>query len=141
MGVHRAPYINPDRDDASEVAMKHILTEAAKGGYDGIAFTPDEAQEERWPTTKFKGIYNKKLPGMAQTLVQQHDPETENDMTHLQGWAVPMIPLSEKARGSIMQNGFTSFKRGGAVDDALALTRRFTKDGKAATMALKPKGK
>ena len=141
MGVPRAPYINPDRDDASEVAMKHILTEAAKGGYDGIAFTPDEAQEERWPTTKFKGIYNKKLPGMAQTLVQQHDPETENDMTHLQGWAVPMIPLSEKARGSIMQNGFTSFKRGGAVDDALALTRRFTKDGKAATMALKPKGK
>ncbi len=30
---------------------------------------------------------------------------------------------------------------GGAVDDALALTRRFTKDGKAATMALKSKGK
>lgn len=116
MGVPRAPYINPDRDDASEVAMKHILTEAAKGGYDGIAFTPDEAQEERWPKTKFKGIYNKKLPGMAQTLVQQHDPETDpDDMTHLQGWAVPMIPLSEKARGSIMQNGFTSFKRGGAV--------------------------
>jgi hypothetical protein len=141
MGVPRAPYINPDRDDASEVAMKHILTEAAKGGYDGIAFTPDEAQEERWPGHTFKGIYNKKLPGMAQTLVQQHDPETENDMNHLSGWAVPTIPLSEKARGSIMQNGFTSFKRGGTVDDALALTRRFTKDGKAATIALKPKGK
>lgn len=32
-------------------------------------------------------------------------------------------------------------KRGGLVDAALAATRRFTKDGKAATMALKPKGK
>ena len=30
---------------------------------------------------------------------------------------------------------------GGAVDDALALTRRFTKDGAGATMALKPNGK
>lgn len=30
---------------------------------------------------------------------------------------------------------------GGSVDAALALTRRFTKDGKAATVALKPKGK
>ena len=30
---------------------------------------------------------------------------------------------------------------GGAVDAALAATRRFTKDGKAATLALKPKGK
>jgi hypothetical protein len=30
---------------------------------------------------------------------------------------------------------------GGAVDKALALTRGFSKDGKAATMALKPKGK
>jgi len=30
---------------------------------------------------------------------------------------------------------------GGAVDAALSATRRFTKDGKAATLALKPKGK
>jgi hypothetical protein len=30
---------------------------------------------------------------------------------------------------------------GGSVDDALALTRRFTKDGAGATLALKPKGK
>jgi hypothetical protein len=30
---------------------------------------------------------------------------------------------------------------GGSVDAALALTRRFTKDGKAATLALKSKGK
>lgn len=32
-------------------------------------------------------------------------------------------------------------RKGGAVEDALALTRRFSKDGTGATMALKPKGK
>lgn len=116
ISVPRAPYINPDRDDASELAIKHILMEAAKGGYDGIAFTPDEAQEQRWKGTKFNGIYNKKLPGMAQKLVQQHDTDTDpDDMTRLDGWAVPMIPLTDKARDSINQNGFSSFRRGGYV--------------------------
>lgn len=32
-------------------------------------------------------------------------------------------------------------RKGGVVDDALSLTRRFTKDGNGATLALKPKGK
>lgn len=112
----RAPYINPEKDDVYEMAMKHVLMEAAKGGYDGIAFTPDEEQELRWPGHTFKGIYNKRLPGIAQRLVQPHDPDNDvDDMTHLQGWAVPMIPLSENARGSILQNGFPSFRRGGYV--------------------------
>jgi hypothetical protein len=34
-----------------------------------------------------------------------------------------------------------AFSNGGDVSAAIALTRRFTKDGKAATLALKPKGK
>ena len=34
-----------------------------------------------------------------------------------------------------------AFSKGGDVSAAIALTRRFTKDGKAATVALKPKGK
>jgi len=114
-GVPKAPYINPDRDDWAEMAMKHVLTEAAKGGYDGIAFTPDEAQEERWPGHTFKNMYNSKFPNLAQKLVRQHDPETDDDMMHLSGWAVPMIPLSDKARDSINQNGFSSFRRGGYV--------------------------
>lgn len=115
MAPPQAPYINPKKDEWSELAMKHALTEAAKGGYDGITFTPDEAQSERWGGTNFNGMYNKKLPGMAQKLIQQHDPETEDDMMHLSGWATPMIPLSEEARGSILKNGFPSFRRGGYV--------------------------
>ena len=134
----RAPYINPEKDDVYEMAMKHVLMEAAKGGYDGIAFTPDEEQELRWPGHTFKGIYNKRLPGIAQRLVQPHDLDTDtDDMTRLNGWAVPMIPLTDKARDSITQNGFTSFRRGGSVDAALAATRRFTKDGQHVTMRLK----
>jgi hypothetical protein len=115
MGPSKAPYINPKRDDWAELAMKHVLTEAAKGGYDGIAFTPDKAQSERWGGTKFEGIYDKKLPSMAQRLVQQHDPETEDDMMNIEGWGAPMIPLSGKARDSIMNNSFSSFRRGGYV--------------------------
>jgi ADP-Ribosyltransferase in polyvalent proteins/Peptidase M15 len=115
-GVPQAPYINPDRDDASEVAMKHILMEAAKGGYDGIAFTPDKAQEERWPGHTFKGIYDKKLPGMAERLVKTHDPDYGlDDMMNIGGWGAPMIPLSPEARDSINKNGFSSFRRGGYV--------------------------
>lgn len=134
----RAPYINPEKDDVYEMAMKHVLMEAAKGGYDGIAFTPDEEQELRWPGHTFKGIYNKRLPGIAQRLVQPHDLDTDtDDMTRLNGWAVPMIPLSDKARDSITQNGFSSFRRGGSVDAALAATRRFTRDGQHVTMRLK----
>lgn len=115
-GVPRAPYINPEKDDVYEMAMKHVLMEAAKGGYDGIAFTPDEEQELRWPGHTFKGIYNKRLPGIAQRLVQPHDLDTDtDDMTRLNGWAVPMIPLSDKARDSITQNSFPSFRRGGYV--------------------------
>lgn len=116
MGVPKAPYINPKRDEWAELAMKHVLTEAAKGGYDGIAFTPDEEQELRWPGHTFNGIYNKRLPGIAQRLVQPHDLDNDvDDMTRLNGWAVPMIPLSDKARDSITQNGFSSFRRGGYV--------------------------
>lgn len=116
-GVPRAPYINPDRDDVTELAMKHALIKAAKGGYDGIAFTPDEAQRERWGGTEFNGIYNKKLPGMAQRLIRQHDPEggSDDDPQIIAGWGAPHVELTDKARDSILQNGFASFRRGGYV--------------------------
>ena len=118
MAPPRAPYINPDRDDWAELAMKHILTEAAKGGYDGITFTPDAAQSQRWGGTNFNGIYDKKLPGMAQRLIRQyHDPTMQPDQVGLPGTTTPsaLIPLSETARSSIMKNGFSSFRRGGYV--------------------------
>jgi len=117
----KAPYINPKRDDWAELAMKHVLTEAAKSGYDGVAFTPDAEQSARWGGTNFDGIYDKKLPGMAHRLVQQHDPETRPDTVFLPSArggndaSAAMIPLSQDARDSIMKNSFSSFRRGGYV--------------------------
>lgn len=113
----KAPYINPDRDDWAEMAMKHILTEAAKGGYDGIAFTPDKAQEERWKGTEFKNMYDRKFPSIAQRLVQQHDPQggSTDDPQIIAGWGAPHVELTDKARQGILQNGFSSFRRGGYV--------------------------
>ena len=124
----QAPYVNPDRDDWAELAMKHVLGEAAKGGYSGVTFTPDAQQSARWGGTEFKDMYDKKFPAIAQRLAQQHDPSIKASTTSvtpfLQG---PMIPLTDDARESIMKNGFASFRRGGIIGAGLELTRRFTK--------------
>lgn len=112
----KAPYVNPKSDDWAELALKHVLHEAAQGKYDGITFTPDAEQSKRWGGTEFKGMYDKKFPGIAQRLVQQHDPSIQPSTTSitpfLQG---PMIPLTEQARRGILENGFSSFKKGGYV--------------------------
>lgn len=117
MAPPKAPYINPKRDDWAELAMKHVLTEAAKGGYDGITFTPDAAQSQRWGGTNFEGIYDKKLPSLAHRLVQQHDPSVQPDQIGLPATTTPsaLIPLTDTARDSIMKNGFSAFRRGGYV--------------------------
>ena len=117
MAPPRAPYINPKRDDWAELAMKHVLTEAAKGGYDGVTFTPDAAQSQRWGGTNFDGIYDKKLPGLAHRLVQQHDPSVQPDQVGLPNTTTPsaVIPLTDTARSSIMKNSFPAFRRGGYV--------------------------
>lgn len=115
-GPPKAPYVNPKSDDWAELAMKHVLHEAAQGGYDGITFTPDAEQSKRWGGTEFKGMYDKKFPNIAHRLVQQHDPSITPSTTpitpFLQG---PMIPLTEQARRGILENGFSSFKKGGYV--------------------------
>ena len=117
MAAPTAPYIDPKREDWAELAMKHVLMEAAKGGYNGIIFTPDSAQSQRWGGTNFDGIYDKKLPGIAQRLVQQHDPSVQPDQVGLPATTTPsaMIPLTDTARQGILQNGFSSFMRGGYV--------------------------
>ena len=55
---------------------------------------------------------------------------------------MPVELLADKDRYEFVSGKPRLVKRkGGAVAGALALTRRFTKDGTGATMALKPKGK
>ena len=120
--VPRAPYVNPDKEEWSELAMKHVIMEAAKGGYDGVSFTPDAEQENRWNGTKFDGMYDRKFPGIAARLAQQHDPSTRPALTQVPSdirgtGMVPaaMVPLSGDAKDSINKNGFSTFRRGGYV--------------------------
>ena len=115
--VPKAPYTDPSGDEWNQLVMKHVLHEAAHGGYDGITFTPDAAQSARWGGTDFSGIYDKKLPAAAHKLVQMHDQSVKADQINLPGTTSPsaVIPLTPEARESIKQNGFPAFRRGGYV--------------------------
>ena len=223
------PYVQ-NTQHWTDLALKHVLREAALGNYDGIVFTPGQAQADRYglekhvdnlsyhPKTKtlmamqgnrvvfnkdgmepeevaghvgkevsqkllhpdalqkfedgdqfynlsgddlkvggqgMKGYYDNIVPKSVMKLAQMHDPAAAP------GQPVPLkgdngeeyqgfhLPMTDKMRQGILNEGFPAMKRGGfvlkasggSVDAALAATRRFTKDGKAATMALKPKGK
>jgi hypothetical protein len=221
----QGPYVG-NTQQWTDLALKHALTEAAKGGHDRVVFSPGEANADlygqRIPISEanfttntrrpdvfgqlhstrvggrenksidikdeahLKGLLGKKATNaiLAQTprnigdsnvqvrslsepdmhlgghgmvdyynnivhpaalkLLRQHDPSIQPESYDLpNGYKGFSLPMTNKARQSILDNGFGAFKRGGMVnvDAAIALTRRFTKDGKAATVALKPKGK
>jgi hypothetical protein len=99
--------------------------------------------------------YQRNVNAGALKLLQQHDPSIKpenydlppdpqvglNEGYHGKAYKGFSLPVTEKASKSILENGWEAFKDGGMVDAALALTRRFTKDGNGATMALKSKGK
>ena len=221
----QGPYVG-NTQQWTDLALNHVLTEAAKGGLDRVVFSPGEANADlykqrtpiseanfttntRYPdafgqlhTTRVDGKQNKSIdvrdeahlksllgkknasailakplknignsnvqvrsisePDMhvgghgmvdyynnivhpsALKLLQQHDPSIKPESYDLpNGYKGFGLPMTDTARQSILKNGFGAFKRGGMVnvDAALALTRRFTKDGTGATMALKPKGK
>jgi hypothetical protein len=211
----KGPYVG-NTQHWTDLAVKHALTEAAKGGHDRVVFSPGEANADlygqRTPITnarlvwgspetgylytrkkdakydsdaiQFQGekhlnsllgkqhakallaqdglessisepdmhlgghgmvdYYNNIVHPSALKLLQQHDPSIKPESYDLpNGYKGFSLPMTDTARQSILKNGFGAFKRGGMVnvDAALALTRRFTKDGAGATMALKPKGK
>lgn len=119
-GVYPAPYIDPDSRDVENLALKHVLTEAAKGGYDGITFTPGSEQSARWGNTDFGDIYDRILPNMTTKLARQHDKTITPDVMGLPSArgntvSAQLIPLTDTARQSILKNGFGAFKRGGTV--------------------------
>jgi hypothetical protein len=99
--------------------------------------------------------YQRNVNAGALKLLQPHDPSIKPEDYDLppdpmvglnEGYTGKAytgfgLPITDKARKSILENGWEAFKDGGTVGAALALTRRFTKDGNGATMALKSKGK
>jgi hypothetical protein len=86
-----------------------------------------------------KGYYDNIVPKSVMRLAQQHDPDITPGSMQLPGGHTGFsIPMTDKLKQGVL-GGQTAFKRGGAVDvdKALAATRSFTKDGRAAMMRLK----
>jgi hypothetical protein len=221
VGPPTAPYVQ-NTQHWTDLALKNVLREAALGNYDGVVFTPGQAQADRYGLDKqvdkvlydpansiltavkdgahvmkrsdvspkdlpgllggdvskrllhpdntfnagdaenqyhmvqgedlkmggegMKGYYDNIVPKSVMALAKQHDPSAKpgepitlqsNDGDY-QGFHLPM---TETMKNSILDKGFSAFKRGGAVDAALALTRRFTRGTSGATMPLKFTGK
>lgn len=215
-GPSTAPYVT-NTQHWTDLALKHVLHEAAHGNYDGIVFTPGQAQADRYGLEKqvdsiayhpgektftafkdnrptitqrdvepgdvsgligrdlagrllhpdnavdlgggemfhslsgddlkmggegMKGYYDNIVPKSVMRLAQQHDPEAKasGPVDLGQGYSGFHLPMTDTLKNSIIDKGFSAFKRGGKVDKALAITRSFTKDGRAATMQLTAKG-
>ncbi len=86
-----------------------------------------------------KGYYDNIVPKSVMRLAQQHDPDIKPGSMELpQGYTGFSIPMTDKLKQGVLA-GQPAFKRGGSVDveKALAVTRSFTKDGRAAMMRLK----
>lgn len=91
--------------------------------------------------TGMKGYYDNIVPKSVMQLARQHDPAIQpaesvsydESGQQYQGFHLPM---TDKLRQSILNEGFPAMRRGGRVDAALEITRRFTKNGKGATLRL-----
>jgi hypothetical protein len=68
------PFVS-STDNATDLILKRILTEAARGNYDKVVFTPGDEQVRRWGEPGLKPYYDETLPKRLNDLVKQHDPE------------------------------------------------------------------
>jgi hypothetical protein len=99
-----------------DLAMKHLLHTAAEGGYDGVSVSTPEEQMKRWHDnegTGFKKLYGNDVPKSLVKHVQMHDPSITPTKLSTGHFA---IPLTEKARQSILSRGFPAFQRGGYIE-------------------------
>jgi hypothetical protein len=75
-----------------------------------------------------KGYYDNIVPKSVMRLAQQHDPAAKpGEPVQIGNYQGFHLPMTDTLKNSILDKGFSAFKRGGAVDAALSLTRRFTK--------------
>lgn len=187
-----APYVT-NTQHWTDLALKNVLREAALGNYDGIVFSPGQAQADRyglekqvdsikyWPEDRtlsalqgnstriakqdvgpedlpsligkelsekllhpnsirksefdgsqyhmlqgedmkvggggMKGYYDSIVPKSVMRLAQQHDPEVRpGEPVELpQGYQGFHLPMTDKLKSSILDQGFPAFRRGGAV--------------------------
>lgn len=141
-----------------------LMKEAIKRGVTALdAFAVPSDKHPRGFLADFYGKHGFKELGRVPFDPKYVTPEQLSDMKRIwakSGWdekrhPFPDVVIMKRSTGGSVTGKHRltqEFSTGGAaklmkahkvnpVDTALSLTRRFTKDGKAATMALKPKGK
>lgn len=113
-----APYVQ-NTQHWTDLALKNVLREAALGNYDGVVFTPGKAQADRYgigDDSGMKGYYDNILPKSVTSLAKQHDPDIKPgepvQMGDYQGFHLPM---TDKLKQGILNDGFPAFKNGGGV--------------------------
>ena len=126
-GVPNAPYI-ANTQHWTDLALKHILTEAVKGGYDQISLPAGEMHADRWGAPEgstepdaikrrngLMKYYNGLVPQRMQALVKQHDPDAQVSKQPFDGqYHHFVVPITDKMRDSVGQ-GMPSFKQGGRI--------------------------
>lgn len=116
--IPAAPYVQ-NTQHWTDLAMKHIMREAALGDYDGVIFTPGQVHANRYgmeDASGMKGYYDNIVPKSALSTVQQHDPSIKPQTMKVNGeYDVTHIPLTDTAKESILKNGFPMFNQGGTV--------------------------
>ena len=191
--VPSGPYVT-NTQHWTDLALKNVLREAALGNYDGIVFSPGQAQADRYglekqldvlhydPSTQtlsggkngfwplrvpnvapedlkshvgaelaaklmapenssvsydgaqhqilkgddlkvggegMKGYYDNIVPKSVMRLAQQHDPAAKpGDPVQIGQYQGFHLPMTDKMKSSILDDGFPAFKRGGRVGKA-----------------------
>ena len=103
-----------------------------------MAMTSETRGQNSWLNYGPHGEHNRKAR-TEDTIFAPQKIGVLSHLSHHEG-AEDFIKPEEISLMASIRSRFGK-KLGGAVDAALALTRRFTKDGKSAISALKPKGK
>lgn len=119
--VPQGPYVG-NTQQWTDLALKHALSEAARGGHDRVVFSPGEANANLYGIDP-KGMseyYKNFVHKGATKLMQQHDPSIQPESYDLPGgYKGYSLPMTDTARQSILKNGFQAFKDGGTVEEPI----------------------
>lgn len=114
----------------TNLALKHVLNEAVKGGYDRVVFSPGQANVDMYPGLEekqqngLKSFYDQILPTQMNKLVKSLDPDHPG--MRMFAHQLPPVALSDDTEGykghalditddlrDAVNKGLPMFKRGG----------------------------
>lgn len=96
-----------------EFVLKNLLRKAAEGGYDWLAWTTGELQEERWSSEFAEGYrieYDQDIPKFLNKYGKQWGARTEDiTLDGLRNMHVHAIPVTEAMKQSVLYEGQPQF--------------------------------